>query len=46
MTYACPAREFAADRYLLKLQRLQNKILYTIDNLPRRTRPAICIWLS
>jgi hypothetical protein len=35
MTYACPAWEFAAD--LLKLQRLQNKVLRTIDNLPRRT---------
>jgi phenylalanyl-tRNA synthetase alpha subunit len=30
MTYACPAREFAADTYLLKLQRLQNKVLRTI----------------
>jgi hypothetical protein len=25
MTYACPAWEFAAECYLLKLQRLQNK---------------------
>jgi hypothetical protein len=35
MTYACPAWEFAAETYLLKLQRLQNKVLRTIDNLPR-----------
>jgi hypothetical protein len=37
MTYACPAWEFAADTYLLKLQRLQNKVLRTIGNFPRRT---------
>jgi hypothetical protein len=37
MTYACPAREFAAECHLLKLQRLQNKVLRTIDNFPRRT---------
>jgi hypothetical protein len=37
MTYACPAWEFAADTNLLKLQRLQNKVLRTIDNFPRRT---------
>jgi hypothetical protein len=28
--------EFTADSYLLKLQRLQNKVLRTIGNLPRR----------
>jgi hypothetical protein len=28
--------EFAADSYLVKLQRLQNKVLRTIGNLPRR----------
>jgi hypothetical protein len=33
MTYACPAWEFAAETYLLKLQRLQNKVLRTIGNL-------------
>jgi hypothetical protein len=27
MIYACPAWELAADTYLLKLQRLQNKVL-------------------
>jgi hypothetical protein len=37
MPYACPALEFAAETHLLKLQRLQNKGLRTIGNLPRRT---------
>jgi hypothetical protein len=37
MTYACPAWEFARDSHLFKLQRLQNKILCTTGNLPRRT---------
>jgi hypothetical protein len=37
MTYACPAYEFAADIHLLKLQRLQNKVLRTIGNFSRRT---------
>jgi hypothetical protein len=35
MTYACPAWEFAADNHLLKLQRLQNKVLRTIGHFPR-----------
>jgi hypothetical protein len=35
MTYACPAWEFAADSHLLKLQRLQNRVLCT--TAPRRT---------
>jgi hypothetical protein len=35
MTYACPAWKFAADTHLLKLQRLQNKVLRTIGNFPR-----------
>jgi hypothetical protein len=34
MTYACPAWELAADTYLLKLQRMQNKVLRTIGNFP------------
>jgi hypothetical protein len=34
-TYACPAWELAADTYLLKLQRLQNKVLHTIGNFLR-----------
>jgi hypothetical protein len=29
MTYACPASQLAADTYLLKLQRLENKVLRT-----------------
>jgi hypothetical protein len=37
MSYACPAWEFAAECHLLKLQRLQNKVLPTIGNFPRRT---------
>jgi hypothetical protein len=37
MTYACPAWEFAAGNNLLKLQRLQNKVLRTIGNFARRT---------
>jgi hypothetical protein len=37
MTYACPAWEFEAETYLPKLQRLQNKVLHTINNLPRCT---------
>jgi hypothetical protein len=37
MTYASPALESAAYTLLIKLQRLQNKILRTIGNLPRRT---------
>jgi hypothetical protein len=37
MIYACPASEFAADSDLLKLQRLQNRLLRTTGNLPRRT---------
>jgi hypothetical protein len=37
MTYACPAWEFAAESHLLKLQRLQNKVLRTIGNFPRHT---------
>jgi hypothetical protein len=37
MTYVSPAWEIAADTHLMKLQRLQNKVLRTIDNLPRCT---------
>jgi hypothetical protein len=36
MTYACPAWELAAECHLLKLQRLQNRVLGTIGNFPRR----------
>jgi hypothetical protein len=37
ITYDSPALEFAADTHLIILQRLQNKILRTIGNFPRRT---------
>jgi hypothetical protein len=37
MTYASLAWEFAPDTHLMKLQRLQNNVLRTIGNLPRRT---------
>jgi hypothetical protein len=37
MTYACPTLEFAADTHLMKLQRLQNRVLRAISNLDRRT---------
>jgi hypothetical protein len=37
VTYACPAWEFAAECHLLKLLRLQNKVLRTIGNFPKRT---------
>jgi hypothetical protein len=37
MTYACPTWDFVAETHLMKLQRLQNKVLRTIGNFPRRT---------
>jgi aminoglycoside N3'-acetyltransferase len=37
MTYVCPAWEFAAESPLLKLQRLQNRVLSTIGNFRRPT---------
>jgi hypothetical protein len=37
MTYACPAWEFVAETHLLKLQRLQNRVVCTIGNFSRRT---------
>jgi hypothetical protein len=37
MTYACPAWEFAAETHVLKLQRLQNRVLRTTGNFLRRT---------
>jgi hypothetical protein len=36
MTYACPIWEYAADVGLLKLQRLQNRVLSAVRNLQRR----------
>jgi hypothetical protein len=35
MTYACPAWELAADTYLLKLQRPQNKAHRNIGTFPK-----------
>jgi hypothetical protein len=47
MTYVRPAWEFAVGNHLLKLQRLQNKVLVTTGNFPRRTHLfAICTRLS
>jgi len=37
MTYTCPAWEWAADSHLLKLQRLQNKVLRTTGNFSRHS---------
>jgi hypothetical protein len=36
-TYAFLTWEFAAVTHLIKLQRLQNEVLRTIGNFPRRT---------
>jgi hypothetical protein len=38
ITYACPTWELIADTYLLKLQRLQNKVLATNGNFLRCTQ--------
>jgi hypothetical protein len=35
MTYACPTWEHAPDADILKLQRLQNRVLRAIENLDR-----------
>jgi hypothetical protein len=37
MTYACPTWEYAGDTHLMKLQRLQNRVLRRIGNVDRRT---------
>jgi hypothetical protein len=37
MSYVCPAWEFAGGNHLLKLQRLQNKVLRSIGSFLRRT---------
>jgi hypothetical protein len=37
MIYACTAWELGTDTYLLKLQRLMNKVLRTIENVPSCT---------
>jgi hypothetical protein len=44
MTYACPAWELAADTYLLKLQRIQNKVLAPLE-IVHRFQPSECILL-
>jgi hypothetical protein len=36
-SYVCPSWGFAADTYLIKMQRLQNKLFRTIGNFPRCT---------
>jgi hypothetical protein len=36
ITYACPAWEFAPECHILKLRRLQNKVLRTIGNFVKR----------
>jgi hypothetical protein len=47
MTYASPAWGFAANAHLLKLQRLQNKVLRAIGNFPRKhTGPKTALSLS
>jgi hypothetical protein len=38
LTYACPAWEFEAYGYLLKLQRLKNEVFHTISNLPKHAQ--------
>jgi hypothetical protein len=37
MAFACPAWEFAADTHILRKESLQNNMLRTISNFPRRT---------
>jgi hypothetical protein len=37
ITYTCPTWEFAAATHLMKLQRLQNRVLRAIGNLDRST---------
>jgi hypothetical protein len=37
MTYACSTWEFAANTHLMKLQRLQNRVIRAIGNLDRST---------
>jgi hypothetical protein len=47
MTYACPAWEFAADTHLIKLQRLQNKVVRTFGKIVHGAQQfAKCTWLS
>jgi hypothetical protein len=45
MTYVCPVWECAVDNHLLKLQRLQNRVLRTIGNLPKCTQTCALHWI-
>jgi hypothetical protein len=45
-THACPTWEFAANTHLIKLQRLQNRVLRTVGNLDRRTPVPDLHWRS
>jgi hypothetical protein len=38
MTYACPTWAYAADAHLLKLQRIQKRVLRGVENLDRCTQ--------
>jgi hypothetical protein len=38
MTFVFPAWEFVAKIHLLRLQRLENKVIHNIRNFPMRTR--------
>jgi hypothetical protein len=46
MTYDSPDWEFASDTHLLKLQRLQNKVLHTIGYFQGAHRSKNCKRLS
>jgi hypothetical protein len=46
MTYACPTWEYAADAHLLKLQRLQNRVLRLLEILTDSYKSANWMWLS
>jgi hypothetical protein len=46
MTYACPAWEFEAETHVLKFLRLQNRVIRTNGNFPRRTQVPIRIQIS
>jgi hypothetical protein len=46
MIYVCSAWELAADTYLLKLQRVQNKVLRTTGTFQGAHRSTICTQLS
>jgi hypothetical protein len=46
MAYACPVWELAADTYLLKLQRLESKVLRPLNSFQGAYWSAICTQLS